>query len=208
MREFTDLQLPVRVTYSFQTFADQRIEAVDALASSSQVPDLWLLAVGPWDFAYTNRSVHETYTLVVERVDEIHAKHPSSWLAVATVVACQNGAHSPSILLFNALLRNHSWGLRTFLLDREPSTVNERLTPADYSTSQTNGIGRSAQPGTALRCEGFHAYGPIALHHLDLLIHGFGCDAKADCTKLRQGGAAAGRGPVRATKLAKPCAIT
>eukprot|EP00316_Scyphosphaera_apsteinii_P023856 CAMPEP_0119333166 /NCGR_PEP_ID=MMETSP1333-20130426/84513_1 /TAXON_ID=418940 /ORGANISM="Scyphosphaera apsteinii, Strain RCC1455" /LENGTH=336 /DNA_ID=CAMNT_0007343149 /DNA_START=147 /DNA_END=1157 /DNA_ORIENTATION=+ len=175
LREYVDLALALRITYSFQTFANQHIEAVRALTSPSQVPDLWLLAVGPWDFAYTKHAVNETYSLVVARVQEIHAKYPSSWVAVATVVACDNGNFSPRILPFNALLRAHQWGGRTFLLDREPSTIKENVTRADWSTVNKDGIGRSFHPGTELRCEGFHAYGPIALHHLDLLINMYSC---------------------------------
>ena len=54
------------------------------------------------------------------------------------------------------------WGRNTFLVDREPSTTHEAITLADRKGDPL--------PGTVLRCEGFHAYGEVAMHHAYLAL--------------------------------------
>ena len=54
LREYVNLSTGTRVTFSFKTVATERTHALDLLASPSQAPDYFLLAVGAWTSGTTS----------------------------------------------------------------------------------------------------------------------------------------------------------
>ena len=95
---------------------------------------------------------------------------------VFTLVACNHAQQHPPVLGLNRFMREAQGAMlwekhahhrnvtrhQVFLVDREPSTINEAVTLADREGYGVN--------GTEMRCEGFHAYGDVVLHHAYLAL--------------------------------------
>ena len=166
LREFVDFDVPLRVTFSFNALAKSMPANLAELTSEAQQPDLILFATGAWDI-YQHQTAKDTFAAVVDSVKQLETTFPRAALGVATLVSCNHCQQHPATCPLNRFIRNHKeWGPRTFIVDREPSTVHENVTQANKEGDPLPGKG-------PLRCEGFHAYGDIALHHLYLLLSQF-----------------------------------
>ena len=182
LREYVDLKRGLRVTFMFLTYMKlSKTLAGWDLSSASVRPDVVVTACGAWDLHVNTHSkspggkdnpFHRTPKNVIsEAVNDL-----SGWLVRlrnkfgagplivnANVVACnRNAEFRDKVILFNSGVREqaNAWlaaDSNLILVDREPSTIN--------STMKTG----------EMRCDAFHAYGPIALHHVDLMLYGMGC---------------------------------
>lgn len=144
-RELIDWMNQHRVTYTFKTVARQKTVALDHLISSSQVPDMFLLATGAWDI-YKNHNIDDAINDTWSWVEDMTSSYPNAKFAICTLISCWPDFKERA-MSYNKRLRsliqsrNHQEDQHPiYLLDREHSTVNV--------TNRT-------------LCEGFHAYESI-----------------------------------------------
>lgn len=152
-REWLDFSRRIRLTYVFKTFSSQRDTYLPKLVTDSQRPTHFLFATGAWDLGYSENPVHETIDNTASFLRETSEMFPDSLIVFANLVACHaNPSKVESALSFNRMIREKvqvELSQHVFLLDREADTIGQ------YNSSQ---------------CEGWHAYGNVALNHVARFI--------------------------------------
>lgn len=144
LREFISWDHMVRITYSFKTYASQKILVLDHLTSHSQQPDVFVLATGAWDF-YGGRSVGDTLSDTLQWIRAMRKAYPASRLIFCNLVSCHPGFKHLA-LPFNAQLNGSA---TVPVLDRQWNTVNV----TDHTL-----------------CEGWHAQGVLVKQHVHALL--------------------------------------
>jgi len=160
LREFFDVERGIRLTFSFKTFVSQRSQSLEELVSASQVPDYFLLATGPWDFAY-NATAVPMATLARDAMTwalAIKARFPSAAVVFADVVQCHYKT------LTRARSVEYNKGIWALCEGIAPTTLRclDRASSTNFVGSRKDSL-----PGNEVACSGFHAFGDLALQHLD-----------------------------------------
>ena len=147
-REYVNWQHKVRLTFTFKTYASQPTVLLDHITTTSNHPDVFVMATGAWDFYY-NHPVQKTIDDTKAWLYGMRQRYPSSTLVFFTLVSCYPSKVDVA-QAFNkgiqAAMASETW---LHFIDR-----------------QTNTLGVT---DTAV-CEGWHALGPLAQQHLASLL--------------------------------------
>lgn len=161
MREYVDLAVGIRITYSWKTYFDVQPPEIEMLAIPGAAPDIFIYATGAWDTHLFDNSREHNFTVsaleTVKVVQSLAYTYSTSLVLAMTVVSCNPYTHLsvPWNKEFRSgLLKMSTIGGRLAFLDREPSTFNLA----------------ASEPGDPTGCFGFHADRDLSLQHARIIL--------------------------------------
>jgi hypothetical protein len=155
LREYVNMTLHSRITFSFKTYSHQPTLALSWLISESQIPDVLILATGAWDLYKNKKASANPSVTWITTLARAYPRKPPLVIALSLNV-CPGREYFPQAVRWNAdflvrlnkiIVEQNISNLK--IVDRQPSTILEK---------------------NPKLCGGYHAYEYLARGHVQQIL--------------------------------------